>query len=133
MLETYFSASKLLVHLRSGPSGPYLDSFAATLERQGYSAATAVRYLRAAAHLGHVVARQGAIPSDIDLAVFTCALVDVRASWEGVATTTPFSAPGAVQGGRRFCEVWCARDTLTLLRAMSRLARARLCGESSGS
>lgn len=71
MLETYFSASKLLGHLRSGPSGPYLDGFAAALERQGYSAGTAVRYLRAAAHLGHVVARQGAMPSDIDLAVFS--------------------------------------------------------------
>ena len=71
MLETYFSAPKLLVHLRSGPSGPYLDGFAAALERQGYSADTAVRYLRAAAHLGHVVARQGALPSDIDLAVFS--------------------------------------------------------------
>jgi len=71
MLETYFSTSKLLVHLRSGPSGPYLDSFAATLERQGYSADTAVRYLRAAAHLGHVVARQGALPNHIDLAVFS--------------------------------------------------------------
>ena len=42
MLETYFSASKLLVHLRSGPSGPYLDGFAAVLEQQGYSADTAV-------------------------------------------------------------------------------------------
>jgi len=71
MLETYFSASKLLVHLRSGPSGPYLDGFAAALERQGYSADTAVRYLRAAAHLGHVVARQGALPNHIDLAVFS--------------------------------------------------------------
>ena len=71
MLETYFSASKMLGHLRSGPSGPYLDGFAAALERQGYSAGTAVRYLRAAAHLGHVVARQGALPSDIDLAVFS--------------------------------------------------------------
>jgi site-specific recombinase XerD len=70
MLETYFSASKMLAYLRSGPSGPYLDGFAAALERQGYSAGTAVRYLRAAAHLGHVVARQGAMPSDIDLAVF---------------------------------------------------------------
>ena len=58
-------------HLRSGPSGPYLDGFAAALERQGYRAGTAVRYLRAAAHLGHVVARQGAMPSDIDLAVFS--------------------------------------------------------------
>jgi site-specific recombinase XerD len=71
MLESYFSASKMLGHLRSGPSGRYLDGFAAALERQGYSAGTAVRYLRAAAHLGHVVARQGAMPSDIDLAVFS--------------------------------------------------------------
>lgn len=63
-METYFSALKMLGHLRRGPSGPYLDGFAATLERQGYSAGTAVRYLRAAAHLGHVVARQGAMPSD---------------------------------------------------------------------
>ena len=71
MLETYFSASKMRAHLRSGPSGPYLDGFAAALERQGYSADTAVRYLRAAAHLGHVVARQGAMPSEIDLAAFS--------------------------------------------------------------
>jgi len=71
MLETYFSASKMLGHLRSGPSGPYLDAFAAALERQGYSAATAVAYLRAAAHLGHVAARQGAMPSEIDLAAFS--------------------------------------------------------------
>jgi hypothetical protein len=71
MLETYFSASKMLGHLRSGPSGPYLDGFAVALERQGYSAGTAVRYLWAAAHFGRVVARQGAMPSDTDLAVFS--------------------------------------------------------------
>src|SRR6266446_1665274 len=71
MLETYFLASKMLRHLRNGPSGRYLGGFAAALERHGYSAGTAVRYLRAAAHLGHVVARQGAMPSDIDLAVFS--------------------------------------------------------------
>jgi hypothetical protein len=70
MLETYFSASKMRAHLRSGPSGPYLDGFAAGLERQGYSADTAVRYLRAA-HLGHVVARRRAMPSEIDLAAFS--------------------------------------------------------------
>ena len=34
MLETYFPASKMLEHLRSGPSGPYLDGFAAALERR---------------------------------------------------------------------------------------------------
>uniref|UniRef100_UPI003F9EA013 tyrosine-type recombinase/integrase n=1 Tax=Roseiarcus sp. TaxID=1969460 RepID=UPI003F9EA013 len=71
-------ASKMLAHLRSGPSGPYLDGFAAALERQGYSAGTAVRYLRAAAHLGYVVARQGAMPSDIDLAVFSEHLLRCR-------------------------------------------------------
>jgi site-specific recombinase XerD len=71
MLESYFSASKMLGHLRSGPSGPYLDGFAAALERQGYSADTAVRYLRAAAHLGHVVARRGILPSDVDLPAFS--------------------------------------------------------------
>lgn len=71
MLEIYFQASKMLGHLRSGPSGPYLDSFAAALERQGYSADTAVRYLRAAAHVGHVMAGRDASVSDIDLAVFS--------------------------------------------------------------
>jgi site-specific recombinase XerD len=71
MLETYFSASKMLGHLRSGPSGPYLDGFAAALEQQGYSQATAVRYLRAAVHLGHVMAERGAGSDDIDLAAFS--------------------------------------------------------------
>jgi site-specific recombinase XerD len=70
MLETYFSASKMLGHLRSGPSGPYLDGFAAALEQQGYGAETAVRYLRAAAHVGHVMAKQSVGLTDIDLAAF---------------------------------------------------------------
>jgi hypothetical protein len=65
MLETYFSAVKMLEHLRKGPSGPYMDGFAASLERSGYRPATAVRYLRAAAHLGHFVhARRAADPGD---------------------------------------------------------------------
>lgn len=71
MLDIYFSAPKMLGHLRSGPSGQYLDGFAAALNRRGYSADTAIRYLRAAAHLGHVVARRRAMPSDLDLAVFS--------------------------------------------------------------
>ena len=74
MLETYFSAAKMLGQLRCGPSGPHLDGFAAVLERQGYSPATAVRYLRAAAHVGHVMseygAKRGAGVGDIDLAAF---------------------------------------------------------------
>jgi hypothetical protein len=70
MLETYFSAVKILEHLRKGPSGPYMDGFAASLERSGYRSATAVRYLRAAAHLGHFVHDHGGSLADIDLSVF---------------------------------------------------------------
>jgi site-specific recombinase XerD len=71
MLEIYFSAAKMLGHLRSGPSGPYLDGFAAALERQGYRPATAVRYLRAAAHVGHIMVERGGSLGDIDLAAFS--------------------------------------------------------------
>lgn len=70
MLETYFSASKMLEHLRSGPCGPYLDGFATALKRQGYGAETAVRYLRAAAHIGHVTAERDESVSHIDLTAF---------------------------------------------------------------
>ena len=71
MLETYFSAAKMPEHLRSGPSGPYLDGFAAALERQGYRPATAVRYLRAAAHVRHIKVERGGSVGDIDLAAFS--------------------------------------------------------------
>jgi len=67
MLDNYFRASKMLGHLRSGPSGLHLDGFAAALKRQGYTDDTAVRYVRAAAHLGHVLAGRGGLPRDIDL------------------------------------------------------------------
>jgi len=52
MLEKYFSATKTLARLRSSLSGPYIDGFAEALDRDSYSPLTAVRYLRAAAHLG---------------------------------------------------------------------------------
>ncbi len=58
MLEKYFSAPKTLARLRSGPSGPYIDGFAEALERDSYSPLTAVRYLRAAAHLGRFLERR---------------------------------------------------------------------------
>jgi site-specific recombinase XerD len=48
----------------------FLDRFAAALEQQGYGSATAVRYLRAAAHVGHVMVEQGASLAAIDLAEF---------------------------------------------------------------
>src|SRR5260370_11512913 len=61
MLDNYFSASKMLGHLRSGPSGLHLDGFAAALKRQGYTDDTAVRYVRAAAHPRPVLAGRGGI------------------------------------------------------------------------
>jgi site-specific recombinase XerD len=67
MLEKYFSAPKTLRRLRDGISGPHIDGFADHLEREGYAPASAVRYLRAAAHLGSFVHRKCAVLADIDL------------------------------------------------------------------
>ena len=66
MLETYFSAPKTLRRLRSGISGPHIDAFAHDLERDGYAPSSAVRYIRAAAHLGCFVQRRGRVLADID-------------------------------------------------------------------
>jgi site-specific recombinase XerD len=78
MLETYFDSPKMLAHLRSGPSGPYLDGFAAWLERCGYDPSVAVRYLRSAAHIGHFTLDQGGTLADVDLAAFSCHLRTCR-------------------------------------------------------
>ncbi len=66
MLEKYFSAPKTLKRLRTGPSAPYIDGFATRLEETGYSHATAIRYLRAAAHLGHFLNSRGMTFAEID-------------------------------------------------------------------
>jgi hypothetical protein len=52
MLEKYFSAPKTLRRLRGGITGPHIDGFADDLEREGYAKPSAVRYIRAAVHLG---------------------------------------------------------------------------------
>ena len=62
MLEEYFSAPKTLRRLRTGPSGSYIDGFADALKRAGYSKASAIRYLRNAAHLGQFTKRVGGWP-----------------------------------------------------------------------
>jgi len=59
MLDNYFCAPKTLRRLRTGLSGPYIDSFANSLEGERYAPASAVRYLRAAAHFGWFVHRKG--------------------------------------------------------------------------
>jgi site-specific recombinase XerD len=66
MLETYFSAPKTLFRLRSGISGPHIDAFADDLERDGYAPSSAVRYIRAAAHLCYFVQRRGGVLADVD-------------------------------------------------------------------
>lgn len=77
MLDKYFSAPKTLARLRTGLSGPYIDSFADALERDGYSHGASIRYLRAAAHLGQFLQRNGGALADINastLDAFRCHL-----------------------------------------------------------
>src|SRR5260370_11335110 len=66
MLEKYFSAPKTLRRLRTGLSGSYIDGFADTLESACYSKASAVRYLRNAAHLGQFTKLRGGDLAAID-------------------------------------------------------------------
>jgi hypothetical protein len=66
LIDKYFSAPKTLRRLRAGLSGPHIDGFAEALEQGGYSPATAIRYLRAAAHLGCFVRCKGAALADIN-------------------------------------------------------------------
>jgi site-specific recombinase XerD len=59
MLDTYLVAPKTLRRVRTGPAGAFIDGFADALERDGYSAASAVRYIRAADHLGRFMLMSG--------------------------------------------------------------------------
>ena len=68
-MERFYSAPKTLARLRTGPSGPYIDGFAAYLAESGYSSLSAVRYLRAAAHLGHFLDTQGKSLADVDTGI----------------------------------------------------------------
>ena len=71
MLETYFGAPKALAYLRAGASGPYMDGFAGSLEFSGYKRSVAVRYLRAAAHIGHCTQENGGTLANMDLLAFS--------------------------------------------------------------
>ena len=64
MLDKYLKTPKTIQRLRSGPSGPHIDGFAATLKERGYSYTTACKYLRSASHLGWFVRhRKGTVDS----------------------------------------------------------------------
>ena len=69
MLETYYSAPKTLARLRTGPSAPYIDGFAGHLAAAGYSSSSAVRYLRAATHLGHFLESRGMMLAEVDAGI----------------------------------------------------------------
>jgi len=66
MLEFFFEARFTLNRLRSGPSGPFMDSFANRLKTAGYSWWTARVFLRAAAHLGRYAETLGRGCGDLD-------------------------------------------------------------------
>ena len=77
MLDMYLKMPKTIQRLRSGPSGPYMDGFAAALKERGYSYTTASKYLRSASHLGWFVQRRkGTVDSisDETLVAFCCHL-----------------------------------------------------------
>jgi hypothetical protein len=65
MLDTYLVAPKTLRRLRTGPAGAFIDGFADALNREGYSAASAVRYIRAADHLGRFMLTNGGTLADV--------------------------------------------------------------------
>jgi len=59
MLESYFKLDHTLRRLRVEPTGRYMDDFAKTLHTKGYGMWAAQAYMRAAAHLGIWMKRQG--------------------------------------------------------------------------
>ena len=71
MLENYFKLDRTLQRLRAEPTGRYMDDFAKTLHTQDYSIWAGQAYLRAAAHLGIWIKRQGLSVMKLDEEVIT--------------------------------------------------------------
>jgi hypothetical protein len=77
-----------------------MDGFAGSLERSGYEPSIAVRYLRAAAHIGHFTLEQGGTLANMDLSAFsrhlrTCHCPRPRGGRRSHHT---------IYGARRYCE-----------------------------
>jgi site-specific recombinase XerD len=100
MLETYFGSPKMVAHLRAGPSGPYIDGFAGSLEGSRYDPSVAVRYLRAAAHIGHFTLEQGGTLANVDLSAFSCHLQTCRCPRPKGGRRNHHT----IYGARRYCE-----------------------------
>jgi hypothetical protein len=65
MLEEYFKEKTTLARLRSAPTAPYLDDFAAALRADGYRRLTIIGYLRATWHFGAWMQQQQLTVADI--------------------------------------------------------------------
>jgi len=66
MLENYFKSDHTLRRLRTEPTGRYMDDFAEKLHAKGYGIWSGQAYLRAAAHLGIWIKRQGLSPTKLN-------------------------------------------------------------------
>lgn len=66
MLESLRVLSHIRARIRSGPLGPYVDSFVAALQREGYTAGVTRRYVRATEVFGRWLWRHGIAVRDID-------------------------------------------------------------------
>ena len=53
MLERFIEKEHTIDRLRSSPFAEHLDGFAAAMFAAGYSRSSGIRYVNAAAHLGH--------------------------------------------------------------------------------
>jgi len=66
MLATYFHSPLRMQSLRTGPNGPYLESFCEMLSLAGYAEITARRHVRAAEHFLYWAARDGLPTADLN-------------------------------------------------------------------
>lgn len=66
MLENYFKLDHTLRRLRAEPTGRYMDDFAKDLHTKGYGVWAGQSYLRAGAHLGTWIKRQGFSIPELD-------------------------------------------------------------------
>jgi hypothetical protein len=66
MLEHTFVRTGVIARLRRSPLGPYLDSLATALHREGYAPSSIQRFLCAAEQFAHWVHGQGYAVSEMD-------------------------------------------------------------------
>lgn len=72
MLEHTFVRTQVIVRLRRGPLGPYLDDLAASLHYEGYAPSSIQLYLRAAEHFTQWLQGQGYTICQMDEGLLQC-------------------------------------------------------------